>query len=193
MQLSATSNKAGTNLMLSSSCLRLSCGTHLSEGRLFSRHLSSLMSGDTLSNLTLCSTLVPSMGTYTHVHIQSLFPERIMLVLASLLLPTLPPLPGIPALPLLHVGSDVLVLRLVRNRRPAGSLTHALHDRAGVTCLLVCLSHLFTGIRGKKLSSPNFLSHVYQHLLITVKMCADFRFFTMVASHRGHRTELHLH
>ena len=106
MQLSATSNKAGTNLMLSSSCLRLSCGTHLSEGRLFSRHLSSLMSGDTLSNLTLCSTLVPSMGTYTHVHIQSLFPERIMLVLASLLLPTLPPLPGIPALPLLHVGSD---------------------------------------------------------------------------------------
>ena len=153
MQLGATSNKAGTNLMLSSSCLRHSCGTHLSEGRLFSRHLSSLMSGYTLSKLTPCSTLVPSMGTYTHVHIQSLFPERIMLVLASLLLPTLPPLPGIPALPLLHVGSDVLVLRLFLNKRPAGSLTHALHDRAGVTCLLVCLSHLFIGIRGKKLFS----------------------------------------
>ena len=32
-----------------------------------------------------------------------------------------------------------------------------------------------------------------QHLLITVKMCADFRFFTTVARHRGHKTELHLH
>ena len=118
MQLSANSNNAGTNLMLSSSCVRHSCGTHLFGGRLFSKHLSSLLSGYTLSKLTPCSTLVPSMGAYKHVHIQSLFPERIMLVLASLLLPTLPPLPGIPALPLLHVGSDVLVLRLFLNRLP---------------------------------------------------------------------------
>ena len=68
-QVSENSNNTGTNRMLSFSCWRRSRGSHLFGGRLCSRHLSSVMSGCALSKLTPCSTLVPSMGTYTHAHI----------------------------------------------------------------------------------------------------------------------------
>ena len=142
-QVSENSNNTGTNRMLSFSCWRRSRGSHLFGGRLCSRHLSSVMSGCALSKLTPCSTLVPSMGTYTHAHIWSLFPERTMLIL-----PISSPLawntrPSTPSCGFWRVGSeafpDQASCRLAHPCTPCWSWSYPL------TCLFISLICRYQG------------------------------------------------